>query len=89
LRPSTRRVRDDVGRRIAELRRERRWTQGELAHRMGHSEGYQAAVEGGRFNLRLDTLTMFGQVLGVHPVELLSPPATRARRRVGRPAKPT
>lgn len=85
--PSTRRVRDDVGRRIAELRRGRGWTQGELAHRMGHSESYQAAVEGGRYNLRLDTLTMFAQVLGIHPAELLAPPSSRTKRRIGRPPR--
>jgi transcriptional regulator with XRE-family HTH domain len=87
LRPSTQRVRDDVGRRIAELRHERGWSQGELSHRMGHSESYQSAAERGQFNLRLDKLTMFAQVLGIHPIELLKPPLSRARRRPGRPAK--
>jgi XRE family transcriptional regulator, fatty acid utilization regulator len=87
LAPSTQRVRDGVGRRIAELRTERGWTQGELAHRMGHTESYQSAVERGKFNLRLDTLTMFAQVLRVAPVDLLAEPSSRAKRSPGRPRK--
>ncbi len=76
-----------MGRRIAELRKLRSWTQAELAERMGHSEGYLSAVERGLFNLRLDTLTMFAQVLRVTPVELLRAPKSRGRRRPGRPRK--
>jgi transcriptional regulator with XRE-family HTH domain len=76
-----------VGRRIAELRRLRGWTQAEMAERMGHSDGHQSSVERGIYNMTLDTLTMFAQVLRVKPAELLRPPKSRAKRKPGRPRK--
>lgn len=76
-----------MGRRIAELRRLRGWTQAAMAERMGHSDGHQSSVERGIYNMTLDTLTMFAQVLRVKPAALLEPPESRARRRPGRPRK--
>ena len=75
----------DVGRRVAELRAERGWTQDQLAEHAGFSVGYVRTVEGGKGNLTVFTLVKFATLLGVEPAELLRAPTTERRR--GRPPK--
>ncbi len=82
-----RRIVDDFGRRVGELRRARGWTQAELAERWGVSLGYVQLVEHGRENLTLESLALLASVLRIQPLELLRPPRSRARRRPGRPKK--
>jgi HTH-type transcriptional regulator, competence development regulator len=82
-----RRIVDDFGRRVGELRRERGWTQLDLAERWGVSLGYVQLVEHGRENLTIESLALLAGVLRVQPMELLRSPRSRARRRPGRPRK--
>jgi transcriptional regulator with XRE-family HTH domain len=82
-----RRVVDDFGRRVAEVRRDRGWTQAELAERWGVSLGYVQLVEGGRENLTIVSLSLLAGVLKTRPAALLRPPQARPARRPGRPKK--
>lgn len=88
MRPRTAlRLRNDVGRRIAELRVAAGHTQAEIAERLGVSDQWIRHLEGGRANLTLASLARVARVFGVDPSELLKPPAVRARRRPGRPKR--
>jgi transcriptional regulator with XRE-family HTH domain len=76
---------DDFGRRVAELRREKGWTQQQFAERWGVSLGYVQLVEGGRENLTIESLALLAGVLKTRASALLEPPRTRPTRRPGRP----
>jgi transcriptional regulator with XRE-family HTH domain len=73
-----------VGRRIAELRRAKGWTQAELAERLGVSIKWVSRVENGE-NLTLATLAKIGRVFGVRAAELLERPVSERRAKRGRP----
>jgi len=77
----------DVGRRVAELRAGRSWTQEQFAERAGRSVQWVRRIESGA-NLTLRTFFRLAQVLDVRVVALLSRPARKAPRR-GRPPKPS
>ena len=76
----------DVGRRVAELRRARGWTQEKFAERAEVSVGYVREVEGGHENLSLLSLAKIAALLGVTVPDLLVAPASRTVRR-GRPPR--
>lgn len=80
-----RRVVDDFGRRVAELRRLKDWTQQDLAERWGVSLSYVQLVEAGRENLTIESLALLAGVLRTRPAALLEPPRARPPRRPGRP----
>jgi transcriptional regulator with XRE-family HTH domain len=75
-----------VGRRIAELRVARGWTQEAFAELAGVSPGYVRQIEGGRGNLTLATAVRFASLFGVDVVVLFTEPASAEVRR-GRPPK--
>jgi transcriptional regulator with XRE-family HTH domain len=75
-----------VGRRIAELRRAKDWTQEQFAAEAEVLIGYVRRVEGGYENLSLESLEKFATLLGVDVVELLKPPAA-TETRPGRPRR--
>jgi transcriptional regulator with XRE-family HTH domain len=77
-------VQKDVGRRVAELRRERGLTQAELADRASVSTNYVARVETGLQNLTLESLTKLANLFGLPIQEFFQEPADR-RVRPGRP----
>jgi transcriptional regulator with XRE-family HTH domain len=77
----------DVGRRIAEMRHSRGWTQEQFAELYGRNPAQIGVLESGGANLTLRTLTRVASLLGVDPRELLEAPKTRAQRRPGRPRK--
>lgn len=79
------RVLSDVGRRIAEVRARRGWTQEGLAERLRVSAKYVQAVERGLENLTLETLSGFASELDVSLAALVRRPLTG--RRAGRPSK--
>jgi transcriptional regulator with XRE-family HTH domain len=87
--PDPERVIADLGRCVAELRRERGWVQLELAERWGVTIGYVQRVEAGRENLTVRSLALLAQVLRTNVAELFQPPKSRARRRPGRPPAAT
>jgi transcriptional regulator with XRE-family HTH domain len=60
-----------VGRRISQVRRERGWTQEDLAERLGVSVRYLQAVEAGQENLTLDSLTQLAARLDLSLGELV------------------
>ena len=76
----------DVGRRIAELRVARGWTQDVFAERAEVSVGYIREIEAGHENLSLTSLVKLSTLLGVTVPDLFIPPASRQVRR-GRPPK--
>jgi transcriptional regulator with XRE-family HTH domain len=76
-----------VGRRIAEVRRERGWTQDDLSLKAGVSVGYVRRLEAGSENLTLVSLVGLANVLEVPALELLHPPSSNEVRR-GRPRTP-
>ena len=78
------RVIADVGRRIAEQRRARGWTQEVLAEGLGVSLKYVQRIEAGRENLTLRSLVRVAQLLSVEAAALLEAPRSRGVAR-GRP----
>lgn len=54
-----------IGRRVAEARRARGWTQEHLAEQLGVSTRYEQSVEAGRENLTIETLCKLGDALEV------------------------
>jgi len=74
----------DVGRRIAELRRERGWTQEVFAARLGIQPNSLQRIETGRQNVTVHTLVRFGNGLGVPLAALFETPSDRTVR-TGRP----
>lgn len=78
------RVLADLGLRIAELRRERGWTQAQLAERLDVSVRYVAHVESG-VNVSVLYLCGVARTLGVKTIALFEAPRSRAARRPGRP----
>jgi transcriptional regulator with XRE-family HTH domain len=78
-----------VGRRVAELRRGREWTQEQLAEKLGTSVQWVSRIEGGTVNLTIHTLVGLGRVLDVEITELFASPgpepARRPRKDAGRP----
>lgn len=82
---STDRVIQNVGSRIAELRRERGWTQRQLAEMLRIEEQSLQRFERGA-NLTLRTLVKLAKAFGVAPQALFEP-AKPQERRAGRPRK--
>lgn len=80
------RVVDGVGRRVAELRRERGWTQAELGERVNFTFQYIARIEGG-VNLTIHSLTHLANAFRVPISALFEPPTEAGPRRPGRPRK--
>jgi len=75
-----------LGRRVAELRAVRGFTQREFAARAGLSDRYLQRVEAGTENLTVRTLVKLSNAFSVPLVELLAPP-TMPRARLGRPRR--
>ena len=61
-----------LGANVRRLRRERGWTQGELAYRISVTRPQVANIEAGR-NTTVQRLEYFARALGVEPWELLIP----------------
>lgn len=85
--PVAQNLRDQVGLRIAEARRDLGLTQAEVAERLDVTTNYVARVEGGLENLTLDSLARIAEHLEVEVAELFERPASR-RSRPGRPVQP-
>lgn len=78
-----------IGRRIAELRQERDWTQEDLAAALGASVRWLARIELSGVNIQINILTRIANALRVPTRALLDPPGPAAREvRRGRPKKP-
>ncbi|HJL26627.1 MAG TPA: helix-turn-helix transcriptional regulator, partial [Polyangiaceae bacterium LLY-WYZ-15_(1-7)] len=76
----------DLGRRVAELRTRRGWTQQVFAEKADFSVKYLQRIESGRANLSVRSLVKLAAVLAVGVAELFAPPESRDARR-GRPPK--
>jgi ribosome-binding protein aMBF1 (putative translation factor) len=74
----------DIGRRIAELRTGRGWTQQEFAARLGISVRYLARLERGVQNFTVHRLAWLANELGVRAIDLFAAPRSR-QVNVGRP----
>jgi transcriptional regulator with XRE-family HTH domain len=78
----------DVGRRVAEARTHRGWTQEEFAEEMGYSLKFAQRVEAGRENLTVKSLANLSEHLGVEVKALFSKPRTK-KPGPGRPKQRT
>lgn len=78
------RVLQDLGRKLAELRRRKGLTQEELSALLDCTPQYLQRVEAGQENLTVRSLVKFGEALGVTVAGLFRPPRSRVIR-VGRP----
>jgi transcriptional regulator with XRE-family HTH domain len=78
---------ENIGRRIAEIRRVRGFTQAQIAEAAGVSIGRWQALERGTQNPTVRTLLRVCSLLDVELVQLLELPRSRAPRRTGRPRK--
>lgn len=76
-----------VGRRIAELRCWRNWTQQQLADKLSIDVSAVQRLERGAHACTLDTLWRVAKSLRVPPVELLYAPNAKAGAKKGRPSK--
>lgn len=74
----------DFGRRLAELRAERGFTQERLAEKVNLATRYLQAIEAGAENPTIRTLIHLAAALRVSVQALFEPPKSRAVR-VGRP----
>ncbi|MGH7298447.1 MAG: helix-turn-helix domain-containing protein, partial [Polyangiaceae bacterium] len=81
------RVCTDLGHRVIELRRERGWTQEQLAERSQLDERDVRRIEAGE-NTTVHTLVRVAHAFRVSIALLFEPPSSRAVRRLGRPAAP-
>ena len=63
-------LRDDIGKRIAELRKERKLSQVDLALKTGLDKGHIARIELGRYSVGVDTLQKIADALNVK-IELI------------------
>lgn len=76
----------NVGRRVAELRQARGWTQEQLAEAASVTVGYVRRIEGGAENLTLESIVRLANLFKVGLDEIITAPAkTKATR--GRPPK--
>lgn len=64
-----------VGANFARLRREKGFTQEQVAERSGYSQQYVSGLEQGRRNPTVVTLHELAQALGVSHLDLLAPEA--------------
>lgn len=80
-----RRVFEDVGRRVRELRVDRGWTQEDAVERLGVDVRELQRIEAGKVNLTLASLVRLARGLGTPVRALFDPPTSRAPRRPGRP----
>jgi transcriptional regulator with XRE-family HTH domain len=77
----------NIGRRIAELRTARGYTQQAAADRLKCTARYVQAVEAGRVNLSVRALVDWANLVRAPLAALVARPLSRARRRPGRPPK--
>lgn len=63
-------IREYIGKRIAELRKERKLSQVDLALKTGLDKGHIARIELGRYSVGLDTLQKIADALNVK-IELI------------------
>jgi len=80
----SRRVLRAIGRRIAELRRDRAMTQESFAEELDVSVRYVQYIESGTENLTIETLVQLANCLRVGIADLVAAPSTSRARR-GRP----
>ena len=89
MRQTLARVLDDFGRRLAELRRARGWTQSRAAVESGMPEKDYQAIENGRRAITIRTALALAQTFDQPLRALFDPPASLAPRRPGRPSAAT
>ncbi|MBR0946839.1 helix-turn-helix domain-containing protein [Bradyrhizobium liaoningense] len=70
-----------VGQNVKKVRLEKGLTQEQFSERSGFSQQYLSGLETGRRNPTVVTVYELAQALGVSYLDLLQPPATRARKR--------
>lgn len=81
-------VKEHVGRKIAELRDKKGVTQADVAEAIGTTVPNLQRIEYGTQNVTIETLTKIANAIGVHVADFFRPIDRRTRqRRRGRPPK--
>ena len=70
----------DLARRVAELRRERGWSQADLAEALACSVQRVAVIEGGSANLTLHTLARLATIFGLPVADLFKTPKNESKK---------
>ena len=65
-------TRDRIGARIAILRKQREWSQEELAQRAGLQRTHVGRIESGKYSVGFDTLQAIAEALGM-TVDIIDP----------------
>jgi len=78
----------DVGRRVAEERGRRGWTQDQFSETLGYSLKFTQRIEGGRENLTIKSAAILADALGVPLMALFKKPRTK-KPGPGRPKRHT
>ena len=78
-------VMKDIGRRVAELRHDRTWTQAHFAELLEVTTNYIARIEAGRENLSIQSLVSLANALGVRSSALWDKPNVATKTTRGRP----
>ena len=63
-------VKSQLGKRVRELRGQRKWSQEELAHQSGLARSFTGAIERGEKDIRLSTLLKLANTFGIPVVGL-------------------
>lgn len=78
-------VKEHVGRRIAELREKKALTQADVAEAIGTTVPNLQRIEYGVQNVTIETMTKIANAIGVKVADFFSPLQTKGRRPRGRP----
>lgn len=63
-------VKTQLGKRVRDLRSQRKWSQEELAHQSGLARSFTGAIERGEKDIRLSTLLKLANTFGIPVVGL-------------------
>jgi transcriptional regulator with XRE-family HTH domain len=76
---------DDFGRRVAEIRRAKGWTQERIAERLGMPLRNYQKIEAGLRNITMRTIVAVANAVDVPLHDLFIAPESRSPRHAGRP----
>ena len=79
-------IREVLAANLRHYRREKAWSQEELAHRVGIDRTYVSALERCLYAASVDVLEKLAAAFGIEAAELIRPPSVSTRKRVPKPS---